>query len=92
MLDCAISGNSRYIADRTAALFASGDRPAFDECVPVLNAITDHVTYVGPFGAGTTLKLIASLLVPVHTLAAAEALTFASRAGVDLQLVFDAIK
>ena len=41
---------------------------------------------------GTMLKLIASMLVPIHTLAAAEAFTMASRAGIDPATVLDAIK
>jgi 3-hydroxyisobutyrate dehydrogenase len=91
MLDCGISGNHRYVANWTAGLFASGLRMEFDRCADVLAALTPRVTYVGEFGAGTTLKLIASLLVPIHTLAAAEALTLAKRAGVDPQLALSAL-
>lgn len=92
MLDCGVSGNQVYVAARTAALFASGLRTDFERCAPILSAITDHVTYVGAFGAGTLLKLISSVLVPIHTLAAAEALALASRAGIDLETVLKAIK
>jgi L-threonate 2-dehydrogenase len=92
MLDCSISGNHRYVSDRTAALFASGSRTDYERCESVLTAITGHVAFVGEFGAGTTLKLIASLLVPVHTLVAAEALALAKRSGLDPALVLDAIK
>ena len=91
MLDCGISGNHRYVANWTAGLFASGPRADFDRCADVLAAMTPRVTYVGAFGAGTTVKLVASLLVPVHTLAAAEALTLAQRAGVDPHLVLAAL-
>lgn len=92
MLDCAVSGNYRYVKARSAALFVGGEARHYEQCATVLAAITDHVTHVGEFGAGTTLKLLASLLVPVHTLAAAEALALASRAGISLQTVFEAIK
>jgi len=92
MLDCAVSGNYRYVKARSAALFVGGDARDYQRCAAVLAAITDHVTHVGDFGAGTTLKMIASLLVPVHTLAAAEAFALASRAGISLRTVFDAIK
>lgn len=92
MLDCSISGNARYVRERSAALFASGDRADFDRCAAVLAAITSKVAFVGGFGAGSTLKLIASLLVPVHTLAAAEALELATRSGLDPHVVFEAIR
>jgi 3-hydroxyisobutyrate dehydrogenase-like beta-hydroxyacid dehydrogenase len=92
MLDCGISGNHRYVANWTAGLFASGPRAVFDRCSHVLAAMTPRVTYVGEFGTGTTLKLVASLLVPVHTLAAAEALALAERAGVDPRLALSALQ
>jgi 3-hydroxyisobutyrate dehydrogenase len=92
MLDCTVSGNHRYVEDGSAALFASGERDSYDRCASVLRAITPHVAYVGDFGNGVTLKLVASLLVPVHTLAAAEALALASRAGLDPAVVVDAIR
>lgn len=91
MLDCGVSGNSRYIESRSAALFVSGSEHDFQRCASVLRSITDHVSYVGAFGAGTTLKQIASILVPIHTLAAAEALALASRVGLDLRTVHEAI-
>ena len=91
MLDCGISGNHRYVANWTAGLFASGVRDEFDRCAVVLRAMTPHVTYVGAFGCGTAMKLVASLLVPVHTLAAAEALLLAQRAGIEPATAFSAI-
>lgn len=90
-LDCSVSGNPVYVKARTAALFASGDAGVFKQYQSVLKDITTNVTFVGGFGAGTALKLIVTALIPVHTLAAAEAMNLATRAGVDRKLVFDAI-
>ena len=46
---------------------------------------------MGPFGSGSKMKFIANLLVTVHTLAAAEALLLARRAGLDLATVLEAV-
>lgn len=92
MVDCTISGNPVYIAARNAAVFAGGDRAAFDRWAPVLRDITDKVTWVGPFGAGRMAKFVALYLVAVHTLAAAEAFELATRAGLDRAAMFEAIK
>ena len=92
MLDCAVSGNQRYINARSAALFVGGEARDYQRYAAAPAAITDYVTHVGEFGAGTTLKLLASLLVPIQTLAAAEAFALASRPGISLQTVFDAIQ
>lgn len=91
LFDCTVSGNPRYLADRTATIFVSGDRDIYDAWRGVLADITDNVPFVGTFGAGTTMKAIVTALVPVHTMAAAEALALATRAGIDRQVAFDAI-
>ena len=92
MVDCTISGNPVYIAARNAAIFAGGDKAAFDRWAPVLRDITAKVTWMGPFGAGRLAKYVALYLVATHTLAAAEALELATRAGLDRAAMFEAIK
>ncbi|MFT5539294.1 MAG: 3-hydroxyisobutyrate dehydrogenase-like beta-hydroxyacid dehydrogenase, partial [Alphaproteobacteria bacterium] len=47
MLDGTISGNPVYFADRTAAVFIGGDRPAFDQHTDTLHDMTDKVTWLG---------------------------------------------
>jgi len=46
----------------------------------------------GSLGAGNTTKLANQIIVAVNIAAVAEAFTLATKAGVDPQLVFDAIK
>lgn len=91
MVDCTISGNPVYIAARNAAIFVGGDRGAFERWATVLRDITDKVTWMGPFGAGRIAKFVALYLVATHTLAAAEALELATRAGLDRAAMFQAI-
>ncbi len=91
MVDCTISGNPVYIAARNAAIFVGGDRAAFERWAPVLRDITDKVTWMGPFGTGRIAKFVALYLVATHTLAAAEALELATRAGLDRAAMLEAI-
>jgi len=46
---------------------------------------------VGRAGQAMTLKLVANLLVGVHSAAAAEALAMARRAGLDMEVAFDVL-
>jgi 3-hydroxyisobutyrate dehydrogenase-like beta-hydroxyacid dehydrogenase len=92
MLDGTISGNPVYFANRTAAVFIGGERGAFDDHAATLRDMTDKVTWLGPFGAGRVAKFVALYLVCAHTLAAAEAFELASRAGLDREAMFEAIK
>jgi L-threonate 2-dehydrogenase len=91
MLDCPISGIPPQVLARKAVLFASGDQQAIDTCMDVLKSFSGNVFYIGSFGAGLRMKCVANLLVAVHILAAAEAMTLASKAGLDLEQVVKVI-
>lgn len=91
VLDCPVSGTGAQAAKRDIVVFASGEPGDVETVRPVFEAIARETRHVGPFGDGMKLKLVANLLVAVHNLAAAEALLFARKSGLDLQMVFDAI-
>jgi L-threonate 2-dehydrogenase len=87
LLDCPISGSPGMVAPRLATTFVSGEPATVDTVRPVLDALSGPWVYAGAFGAGAHLKYISSLLVAVHTVAAAEAIAMARRSGLDLDLV-----
>lgn len=91
MLDCPISGIPPQIPARKTVLFVSGEKHLFEACKPVFEGFTSTIFYVGDFGAGTKMKCVANLLVSIHVLAAAEALTLSARAGLDPALVIQVI-
>lgn len=84
LLDCPLSGTGDQARNRDLVVMASGDRRAVQRCIPVFEGFARANHYLGPFGAGTKLKLVANLLVGIHNVAAAEALALAQRAGLDL--------
>jgi len=90
-LDCPVSGTSTMIARGDGILFVGGDRALYDRWRPVLEAIVPNAVHIGRHGQAMVLKLIANLLVGVHSAAAAEALNLARRAGLDLPLVLDVL-
>jgi 3-hydroxyisobutyrate dehydrogenase-like beta-hydroxyacid dehydrogenase len=92
MLDCTLSGTGAQAAHRDLAVYASGDRDAFERALPVLEAVSRSVRYVGEFGAGSKMKFVANLLVAIHNVAAAEAFLLGSKAGLDADLVYDVIR
>lgn len=92
LLDCPVSGTGAQAAKGDLVVFASGDEDAFRRIRPAFDAIARDVRHIGPFGTGMKLKYVANLLVTIHNLAAAEALLLAERSGLDLAMVFDAIR
>src|SRR5215510_8897787 len=69
------------------AIYASGERRAFNRCRPVLEAFARSTYYCGAFGVGSKLKFVANLLVTIHNLSTAEAMVFGEKAGLDLRLL-----
>lgn len=92
VLDCPVSGTGAQAAVRDLVVYASGDETAARSVRPVFDAIARNTRHVGPFGAGIKLKFVANLLVTIHNVAAAEALLMAERSGLDLGMVFEAIR
>ncbi len=87
LLDCPISGSPGMVSPRLATTFASGDPASVDTVRPVLDAISGPWVYTGAFGTGARMKYISTMLLAVHTVAAAEAMALARRCGLDLELV-----
>jgi 3-hydroxyisobutyrate dehydrogenase len=87
LLDCPISGSPGMVTPRRATTFASGESAAIEAVRPVLEAISGPCVCTGAFGTGAAMKYISSMLVAVHTVAAAEAIALARSSGLDLELV-----
>ena len=88
-LDCPVSGTSAMVARGDGLIIAGGDPAVVERWRPVLQAMLPRVVHVGPAGHATLVKLVANLLVAVHSLAAAEALNMAKKAGVDPSRVLE---
>lgn len=92
MLEAEVSGSPPMVAERRAALYIGGDEALFEECKPVLDAITAHQFHLGEIGSAVAMKLIANTLVAIHTLAAAEAMNMGVRAGFNPHRVAEVIR
>lgn len=91
MLDCPVSGTGAQASAGEVVVYASGDSEFFERTRPVIETFSHKALFLGQFGNGTRVKLIANLLVAIHNVAAAEALTMAERAGIDAQRFCDII-
>lgn len=92
MLDAPVSGGEPKAIDGTLSFMVGGKQEIFDQFKPVLEAMGSSVVRCGEVGAGNTTKLANQIIVACNIQALAEAFTLAQMAGVDPQLVLDAIK
>ncbi len=92
MLDAPVSGGEPKAIDGTLSFMVGGKQEVFDKYKDLLGAMGTSVVRCGEVGAGNTTKLANQIIVACNIQALAEALTLAQKAGVDPQLVFEAIR
>lgn len=92
MLDAPVSGGEPKAVDGTLAIMVGGPEDVFNEVKPILDVMGGSVTLVGDIGSGNTTKLANQVIVALNIAAMSEAMVLATKAGVDPQRVFDAIR
>lgn len=92
-LDCPVSGGPAGAEAGTLAIWVGGDPTALERARPVLSVLgdPDRLRHCGDVGAGLVVKLANNLLGASIAAVCAEALAMAGRAGVDLDLVVEAV-
>jgi L-threonate 2-dehydrogenase len=91
MMDCPLSGTGAQARVKDLLVYASGPKSGFDKCAAIFPGFSKGHYYLGAFGNGSKMKYIANHLVAIHNVAAGEAMTLASKAGLDLQQVLDVV-
>lgn len=91
-LDAPVSGGEPKAIDGTLSIMVGGAPAAFERARPILEKMGSAVTLTGPVGAGNTTKLANQIMVACNIAAMGEALVLATRAGLDPEVVFHAVK
>lgn len=90
-LDAPVSGGEPKAIDGTIAIMVGGQKEVFDKYKDILGVMGGSVTYVGKVGAGNTTKLTNQIIVALNIAAVSEGFALAKKAGLDPEMVFDAI-
>ena len=91
-LDAPVSGGEPGAIAGTLAIMVGGKKDVFDAHLDLLGVMGASIVLCGDYGAGNTTKLANQIIVAVNIEAVGEALTLARKAGLDPNVVFDAIK
>lgn len=91
-LDAPVSGGEPKAVDGTLAIMVGGKQKVFDDVQPILAAMGSSVILTGDVGAGNVTKLANQIMVACNIAAMGEALVLAKRAGLDPEVVFNAVK
>ncbi len=92
MLDAPVSGGEPKAIDGTISVMVGGKKEVFDKCFDIMDAMAGSVVYTGSIGAGNTTKLANQIIVALNIAAMSEALVLATKAGVEPELVYQAIR
>jgi len=91
-LDAPVSGGEPKAIDGTLSVMVGGNQEIFDKCYPIMKAMAGSVVLTGDIGAGNVTKLANQIIVAINIAAMSEALVLASKAGVEPELVYKAIR
>lgn len=92
MLDAPVSGGEPKAIDGTLSVMVGGKKEVFDKCYPIMKAMAGSVVLTGDIGAGNVTKLANQIIVAINIAAMSEALVLATKAGVEPELVYQAIR
>lgn len=92
LIDAPVSGGEPKAIDGTLSIMVGGDEDVFKEVYEVLMCMGASAVHCGTIGAGNTTKLANQVIVALNIAAVSEAFMLSTKAGVDPEKVFQAIK
>jgi 3-hydroxyisobutyrate dehydrogenase-like beta-hydroxyacid dehydrogenase len=91
-LDATVLGSSRVVRNGAAVVMAGGRRPVFDNAAPLFRTFAARAFYLGGYGAGARMKLVANLALGLNRAVLAESLAFAQAYGISPVDALDVLK
>jgi len=92
MLDAPVSGGEPKAVAGTLAIMVGGPEEVFEQVKGILAAMGSSVTRVGEIGSGNVTKLANQIIVALNIAGMSEAMVLATKAGVNPESVFQAIR
>jgi 3-hydroxyisobutyrate dehydrogenase-like beta-hydroxyacid dehydrogenase len=90
-IDCPVTGLPQAAASGKLTLLVGAEAADLDRAKPYLAPIGDVVRHFGAVGTGTVFKLINNLMGAVQIASLAEGVAMAEQAGLDMNLVAEAL-
>ncbi len=91
MLDAPVSGGEKGAIEGTLSIMVGGRREVFEQSRPIFEAMGKRLVYCGDHGQGQMVKLCNQIAIASNLVAAAEAVAFAKKAGLDPMTMLEAV-
>jgi len=92
MIDAPVSGGEPKAIDGTLSIMVGGSEEVFNKVKDILLCMGSSAVLVGDIGSGNITKLANQIIVALNIAAMSEALVLATKAGVDPEKVYQAIR
>jgi 3-hydroxyisobutyrate dehydrogenase len=91
-LDCPVSGGTEGARAATLSIMVGGDAGALEAARPVLEAMGQGITHMGPVGSGQAAKATNQIMVAGINQAVTEALAFGQAQGLPMDRLIEALE
>jgi 3-hydroxyisobutyrate dehydrogenase len=91
VLDSPVSGSTPQAEEGQLVLFVGGAEAAYQRSLPTLSLLGRESFYLGPAGAGSTMKLCVNALLGLGLQALAEAIALGLKAGLERDRFLDVL-
>jgi 3-hydroxyisobutyrate dehydrogenase len=91
-LDAPVSGGDVGARNAALVIMVGGDRPAFERAQPLLDTLGRSVVLQGGAGSGQHTKMVNQIAIASGMIGVCEAMLYAQRASLDVDLAVDTIK
>jgi 2-hydroxy-3-oxopropionate reductase len=91
MLDAPVSGGEKGAIEGTLSIMVGGKKEVVERCRPLFEAMGKKLVYCGENGQGQMVKLCNQITIASNLIAAAEAVAFAKKAGLDPLTMIEAV-
>ena len=91
-LDGPVSGGCHRAASGNIAILVGGDRETFERALPIICIMGREILHTGELGSASVLKVMTNYLATANLVSLCEALTTTAKAGLDLNVVYEAIR
>ncbi len=90
-LDAPVTGGDVGAKAGTLTILVGGDQDDFDQCLPIFEAMGSKIIYQGDAGSGQHTKMCNQIAIAGTLAGACEAVAYAKKTGLDVNLVLDTI-
>lgn len=91
ILDSPVSGSTPQAEEGQLVIFVGGAEAAYRQSLPILSVLGRESFYLGPAGAGSTMKLCVNALLGLGLQALAEAIALGLKAGLERNRFLDVL-